>query len=162
MSFVKKEGSNNNQIGLSNCAEMLGINVDTESLHRALADCYVAAECLKKTYDPDVLKNYINECDSRYFERLLFKPYYITDKDSELFKVYQHNLTCPCCKSTIKPAKEYIVQNKAFKGAVRCKKCRKSFWVFIRAKKNYDDIAIKEHFIEMNKKRALKLFSKQR
>ncbi|MBQ9532313.1 MAG: exonuclease domain-containing protein [Eubacterium sp.] len=162
MAFIKREGENsNNQIGLSNCAELMVIDVDTEKLHRALADCYVALECFKKVYNADKLKTYIHECDSKYFERLLFKPYYITEPVTSLFDVYNYKLTCPVCKGTIDPAKEYIQQNKSFKGAVRCKKCRKNFWVFIRAKKTYDDVVIKEHFIQMNKKRANKLFRKK-
>ena len=161
MAFVKREGeNNNNQIGLSNCAELLEIDFDTESLHRALSDCYLAAECLKKVYSKDKLEPYIHQCDSSYFERLLFKPYYITDPTSELFNVYHYDLECPVCNNTIKPSKEYIIQNKAFKGAVKCKKCRRSYWVFIRAKKTYDDVSVKSHYIEMNKKRARKLFSK--
>ena len=161
MAFVHREGENsNNQIGLSNCAQLMDIEVDTEKLHRALADCYVALECFKKVFDYEKLKGYIRECDSKYFERLLFKPYYITEPVSNLFNVYEHSLTCPVCKGNIKPAKEYIQQNKSFKGGVKCRKCHKSFWVIIRAKKTYDDVIIKEHFIQMNKKRAKKLFMK--
>ncbi|MBR1763183.1 MAG: exonuclease domain-containing protein [Eubacterium sp.] len=161
MAFVKRDGENsNNQIGLSNCAELMGIEVDTESLHRALADCFVTVECFKKVFDSNKLKGYINECDSNYFERLLFKPYYITEPVSDLFDVYTHTMTCPVCKGKILPAKEYIVQNKSFKGAVKCKKCRRNFWAFIRVKKTYDDVVIKEHFIQMNKKRAKILFKK--
>ena len=160
MAFVKREENSNNQIGLSDCADKLGIDVDIEKLHRALSDCFVAAECFKKVFDADKLNGYIHICDSSYFERLLFKPYFITDPTSSLFNVYHYYLTCPVCKSTIKPASEYIVQNKSFKGAVKCRKCRRNFWVFIRAKKTYDDVLIKEHFIEMNKKRARKLFGK--
>ena len=162
MSFVRREGENgNNQISLSNCAELMNIEVDTEKLHRALADCYVSAQCFKKVFDEKKLKGYIHNCDSCYFERLLFKPYYLTDPTGELFNVYHHDLTCPVCKSTIKPAEEYTVQNKSFKGAVRCRRCRKSFWVFIRAKKTYDEVVIKEHYIEMNKKRARKLLRRE-
>ncbi|MBE6741758.1 MAG: exonuclease domain-containing protein [Ruminococcaceae bacterium] len=158
MAFVKKDESDNNQIGLSDCALKMGIEIDTEKLHRALSDCYVAAECFKKVYDAKKLSAYIHNCDANYFERLLFKPYYITEADSELFNVYKHDLTCPVCSGRIKPSSEYIIQNKAFKGAVRCRKCRKSFWVFIRAKKTYDDVIVKERFVEMNKKRARKIF----
>lgn len=158
MSFIKREGENsNNQISLSNCAESFGIEIDTQKLHRALSDCYVTAECFKKVYDYEKLKGYISLCDNKYFERLLFKPYYVTEPESSLFNIYQYELSCPECNGKIKPSKEYVVQNKAFKGAVKCRKCRKSFWVFIRVKKTYDDLLIKERFIEMNKKRARRI-----
>lgn len=159
MSFIVKDGNNaSNQISLAACADTFGVKADTEKFHRALSDCLVTAECFKKVYDKDRLSNYIKPCDSGFFERLLFKPYYITEADSELFNVYKHTLTCPVCDSEMKPSKEYIVQNKAFKGAVKCRKCRKTFWVFIRAKKTYDEVLIKEHFVEMNKKKSRKFW----
>ena len=161
MAFIKREGENkNNQIGLSNCAELMNIQTDTEKLHRALADCYVAADCFRKVYDKEKLSGYIHNCDSSYFERLLFKPYYITEPVSNLFDVYNYEMECPVCGAVIKPSKEYIVQNKSFKGAVKCRKCKRKFWAFIRVKKTYDDIIIKTHFIQMNKSRARKIFGK--
>ena len=158
MYFVKRsEEEKNNQIALAKCAEIFGVDVDTEKLHRALADCYVTAECFKKVYDKEKLATYIRKCDSTFFERLLYKPYFITDLQSNLFNVYDVELKCPECQRKMKSNGNYIVQNKSFKGSARCRRCHKTFWVFIRAKKNYDDIAVKTHYVEMNKKRARKL-----
>ena len=162
MSFIKRdEEHKNNQIALSKCAEEFGVEVDIEKLHRALADCYVTAECFKKVYDKDKLKSFISHCDSTFFERLLFKPFYITSFNSPHFDVHSYQLTCPNCGRNIKQSEQYTIQNKSFKGAVRCKKCHKTFWVFIRAKKLYDEVSVKTHFVEMNKKRARKLYSRK-
>ena len=155
MSFVESE--NNNQIALAKCAEEFGVEVDTEKLHRALADCYVTASCFSKVYDKNKLSGFINDCDITFFDRLLFKPYYITEPESDEFNVYEYQIKCPDCGKKLKVGDNFVMQNKAFKGAVRCRRCRKSFWVFIRAKKTFDDVIVKTRFVEMNKKRARKL-----
>ena len=158
MSFIHRaEGENNNQISLAHCAEMFGIEVDTESLHRALADCYVTAECLKKVFDEKKIKKYIRVCDDNFFDRLFFKPFYITQTVYGRFDVFDVELTCPACGARIPAPKSYDIQNKAFKGAVRCRECHKPYWVFVRAKKLYDDVAVKTTFVEMNSKRARRI-----
>jgi len=163
MSFIhRKEGEAQNQISLANCAELFDIEVDTESLHRALADCYVTAECLRTVYDEEKIKRYIKLCDDSFFERLFFKPFYITQHVYGRFDVYDVPLTCPACGEALSAPRTYEVQNKSFKGAVKCKACGKPYWVFIRAKKLYDDIAIKKAYVEMNKKRARKLTAPNR
>lgn len=158
MQFVERdEEHKNNQIALSKCAECFGVEVDIEKLHRALADCYVTAECFKKVYDRKKLEKFIRHCDSTFFERLLFKPYYITDFKTKDFDVYETKLECPVCSRKMKLSGKYIVQNKSFKGAARCRRCHKTYWVFVRAKKNYDNVAVKTRYVEMNKKRARKI-----
>jgi len=159
MSFIERdEEHKNNQIALSKCAEQFGVEVDVEKLHRALADCYVTAECFKRVYNSEKLSKFISHCDSSFFERLLFKPYYITTFDSPAYNVKKQELFCPRCGKSVKNPEEFEIQNKSFKGAVRCRKCHKSYWVFIRAKKTYDNVVVKTHFVEMNYKRARKLF----
>ena len=158
MSFIHRpEGEKNNQISLTNCAEMFDIDVDTDKLHRALTDCYVTAECLKKVFDEEKIKNYIHPCDDTFFDRLFFKPFYITQHVYGDFNIKKIMLTCPNCSAALPAPKKYVVQNKSFKGATRCKECHKAYWVFTRAKKLYDDVALKTTYVEMNKKRAKKI-----
>lgn len=158
MSFISKEDNpNNNQVALERCAELFGIEIDTEALHRALTDCYVTAECLKKVYKKEKLQPYIHQCDSKYFERLLFKPYYITEEHTGNFDIDDTELFCPKCGGIMDLPEEFEMLNKSFKGATKCNYCMKPYWVFIRAKKNYDNVFVKVGYVEMNKKRARKL-----
>ncbi|MBQ9228295.1 MAG: exonuclease domain-containing protein [Eubacterium sp.] len=158
MSFIHREpGEANNQISLAHCAEMFDIEVDTEALHRALADCYVTAECLRKVYDREKLERYIKPCDKHFFERLFFKPFYITQPLYGRFDVYDVPVKCPRCGAEMPTPKTYEVQNKSFKGATTCPECTKSYWMFIRAKKLYDDIAVKTTYVEMNSKKARRM-----
>lgn len=158
MSFVPSEqNENNNQIGLSRCAEMFGIEVDVDSLHRALSDCYVTAECVKKVFDKNALNGFVSKCDRAFFERLLFKPYLITDVNSNEFNIFDIELMCPRCNGDLLFASEIEIRNKAFTFACKCSECNRKYWGTVRAKKLYDGIQISRRFVEMNKKKARKI-----
>lgn len=144
----------NNQISLSNCAERFNIVVDENNLHRALEDCYLSAECVKKVFDKNEFDKYIIHCDSNFFEKLIYKPFVITNPVSQYYNVYNEQLVCPFCKSNLKIIKGYEIVNKSFRNICECKECKKKFWVTIRAKKNYDDVSVSKRINVMNKKRA--------
>jgi len=151
MQFV--ECHNGNQISLSACAELFDIDIDSLSLHRALEDCYVEALCFKKVYDKEKLEKYIHKCDISFFERLIFKPYSIKPNNKN-FDVNTVELFCPECNEKLKVLGEYEYNNNTFRGAGQCEKCKKKFWIFIRAKQNYDCISVNKRLVEINKKRA--------
>ena len=50
------------QLGLMNCAEMLGIKSDEDELHRASTDALLSLECLSKTYNKEEFWDYV--CDA--------------------------------------------------------------------------------------------------
>lgn len=151
MQFVDSE--NGNQISLSRCAEMLDIDLSNQNLHRALEDCFAEAYCFKKVFDREKFSRYVKRCDRAFFERMVFKPYHLSPKDSE-FDINKIELTCPECNGVITPLMEYEYSNKAFKTAGRCRKCGIKLWVFVRAKKTYDGIVVSKRFTPINKKRA--------
>lgn len=150
-------GHNGNQISLQNCAMEFNIDIDTSNLHRALEDCYVTAYCFKKVFDKERFFEYIQNCDDSFFERLVFKPYYIRSLESDLFDVYKVSLKCPECEGEVIPVNKYIIENGCFKNAGKCVKCNKKFWVFVRAKKTYDNIIVNQRLVRINKKRAKKI-----
>lgn len=155
MSFIERE--NNNQISLADCGETFGIEIDVDKLHRALTDCYLTAECLKKVFDKDKLQNYIHDCDSSFFERLIYKPYLIVKPVTQLFDVYKQELLCPVCKSQMVRLKDFECVNKSFRCPAKCKKCGKTYWTTVRAKKTYDTVEVNQRSIEMNRKKAKRI-----
>lgn len=151
-SFIPDLGSN--QISLAHCAECFDITANEENLHRALEDCYLSAKCFQKVFDKKKLEPYIRECDSSFFERLIYKPFIITTPVSPQFNVYDEKLLCPICKNELKVLKKYDVVNKSFRTISECKTCKRKFWVYIRAKMNYDGAAVSKRICVMNRKRA--------
>lgn len=145
------------QIGLAKCAEMLDISVDTEALHRALADCYLTVECLNAVFDEARLKKHIKVCDRSFFERLIFKPYLVTEPKSDVFDLNSEDVFCPICKSKMDKLSKPTILNKSFCIPTNCKKCNKKFWTYIRAKVTYDGVEVYKRSVKMNKKRAKKI-----
>lgn len=156
MSFIENE-ENKNQIALSKCAEIFEINVDPEKLHRALFDCYVTAECIKKVYDREKLKDYITDCDCAFFNRLMYKPWFITEAKTENFDLECVDVFCPECNSKLNIIRRFGNINNTFKNIGKCKKCKIKYWVYIRAKKTYDDVLVSAHCVKMNSKRAKRI-----
>lgn len=152
MQFISDH--NGRQISLSNCAERFEIEVDTSTLHRALEDCILTACCVKKVFDKDKFAKYISNCDISFFERLVFKPYFIKPDDSERFNVNSVKLFCPVCNGEVELLDAYTYNNNTFRNAGMCKCCRRKFWVFVRAKQMYDDIAVSSRLVPINKKKA--------
>lgn len=145
---------NADQISLSHCAERLNISVEEENMHRALEDCYVAAECFKKLFRKNAVMKLTSVCDDDFFGRLAFKPYIITNPVSEFYNLYKDNFSCPLCGRSIKMVSDPELVNNSFKFVCSCKKCNKKFWIFVRVKKTYDGVSINKRIIPMNKIRA--------
>ncbi len=151
-SFI--ETADSNQISLSHCAAAFDIDLSEENLHRALEDCYLAAECLRCVYDKSRLSEYIIECDAAFFERLVFKPYYLTKTITDEFNVYEQELRCLFCNSKLRVLTDYESINKSFRVVCECKKCKRKFWAFIRARVTYDGVVVTKKINIMNSKRA--------
>lgn len=142
-----------NQISLAACAEALDINVEEDKLHRALTDCYITAYCFRKLFDKDKFDKYVTECDSSFFERLVYKPYFIKPGSDE-FDVNTVSLECPFCNGNVKLLKPYEFANNSYRSAGECEKCAKKLWITIRAKRTYDDVIVSKRLVQINKKRA--------
>lgn len=142
-----------NQISLAACAQALDINVEEDKLHRALTDCYVTAYCFKKLFDREKFSKYIVNCDSKFYERLVYKPYFIKPGSDE-FDVNTVNLECPICFGKVNLINPYEFSNNSFRSVGICEKCKKKLWVTVRAKRTYDDIIVSKRLVQINKKRA--------
>ncbi len=145
-------GKGSNQISLATCAQKLEIEINENKLHRALTDCYVTAFCVKKLFDYKKFMTFVSECDKSFFERLIFKPYFI-DNNYEGFDIKSVELVCPMCGGRVKPLKAYQFNYNSFKNAGQCLKCKNKFWITIRAKKNYDNIKVSQCLVQISKKR---------
>lgn len=142
-----------NQISLSACAKELEIDIQDDKLHRALTDCYITAFCFRKLYDSSAFKKFVNECDEHFFERLVYKPYFLTPQSSE-FDINGVDLICPNCNGEVKVINPFEFSNNSFRTVGVCSKCGKKLWVTVRAKRTYDDIIISKRLVPINKKRA--------
>ena len=127
MQFINDH--NGSQISLSRCAEKFGVDVDTAKFHRALEDCFVTAYCLKKVFDKDKFSKFIVKCDAGFFERLVFKSYFINKPVYGDFDVNKVELKCPACSGSVSPFGKYEFNNN-------------------------DELIVTQRLVAINKKRA--------
>lgn len=145
----KMQVSNSHQIGLSAAAETLGIDEDGYSLHRAMDDSILSAECFRKTYSPDVVEKYHLVCDKSFYDRLSFKAYVISDLDDE--RVDKKKLVCRCdvCGARTKQEKPWTFTNRAFRAFSYCEHCDRKLRHTVRFKQYYDHLTVKSRTVEV-------------
>lgn len=161
MHFLENNASHN-QISLAHCATSFDITVEEEQLHRALEDCYVAAKCFRKVFDPELFAEYICDCTGDYFERLVYKPYYISSPVVRGFDLKQETFVCPKCSEPLEILKPFEFYNNTFRNYGVCPACHTKYWVTLRAKQMYDHVMITKKVLPMNRKRAKRLEQAER
>lgn len=117
------EGS---QMSLSAAAEQLGIDCESDELHRAVYDAIITARCFKDTYNGG-LEEYIRPADDDFYGKIMFKNKSITRLDSDLFSMSDLMIKCPDCGRYLKRMECFKRRNKAFVSLYRCNPCGKEF-----------------------------------
>ncbi len=131
------------QIGLSAAAEMLGIRTDNMELHRALDDSRLALKCLKKLYDTEKLNASVKDASkAEFFERLVFKPFYIRDIHNPLVDKSIMKLNCPQCGRRAVRKTPWEAKSRYFRAEFMCRKCEYEFYGRVKYKMNYDGLEI--------------------
>ena len=144
-----------NQISLSAAAELGGVSFDEIAAHRALGDCLVCAALLRKYFDEGELKRYI--CDTTrpdYYERLNFKPYYITDLHHPAIERTQLRFNCDVCGAPAKRVAKWSVRNNFLRADFACPQCKRRFNGRVRFKKTYDSVIVSKRICTADAERA--------
>lgn len=141
--------SSGQQLGLSAAAEKLGIDPDDFPHHRALDDSRLSVACLQKVFDAEKLAKYTRRCDSRFYARLAFKPYYISDMHNPLVDPEIFKCVCDVCGGKVKKEKNWKVCNHSFRAVFYCKHCDRRFRVSIRYKQLYDRLDVRKTYTEV-------------
>ena len=144
------------QLGLSACAERLGISFDDTSLHRAYNDAELSALCFKELYDEELLNACAYQCDDRFFERITFKNYNICDLKHPEVDKKQMYFVCPICGKRALRRSKWKLKNKTFRANFRCLRCRKDFEGRIIFKKHYDGVSVNKKTVELPVKEKAK------
>ena len=130
------------QMGLSACAEQLGLSFEDNSLHRAYNDAELTAACFKALYDEELLRQYINVCDDDFYGRIAFKNYNICDlKDPGVDKREMY-FNCDRCGRRAFRRSKWRLKNKSFRAYFRCLMCRRDFEGRIVFKRCYDHVEV--------------------
>lgn len=137
------------QLGLSTCAEMLGITFEDNNLHRAYNDAELTAECFKALYDEELLQQFIYSCDDDFYRRISFKNYNICDlKDVNVDKREMY-FNCETCGRRALRRSKWRLKNRSFRANFRCLRCHKDFEGRISFKQCYDHVNVSKKTAEI-------------
>ncbi len=137
------------QIGLSRAAELLGIDADAYSHHRALADSELSAECFRKVFDFDDLQEYVQTCGTDFYAKLAFKPHPISNIRNPLIDKKQLAYQCPKCGVNAVRRTEWKYSNRFFRAVFECPTCHTQTKVSVRFMRMYDHIDVKKTAAEI-------------
>ncbi len=138
-----------NQISLSNAAALFDIEVADESLHHALDDSYLAAAILRKCYCKERFDDFIiNTNDNNFYERLMFKPRYISDFKHPMIDKSKLQISCCKCKNHAKRVSPWKFKRPWFHARFFCICCDANFKAAVCFKQYFDHVEIKKKVFE--------------
>ena len=132
------------QVGLSTAAQLLGIDDDAFSHHRALDDSLLTAEIFRKIYDPQTFPAQIRPCTRDFYGRLSFKPYIIGNINNPLVDKTKLCCTCETCGRRARQLTEWRFVSRHFRALFYCPECNQKIKVGVSFKKLYDRVEVKK------------------
>ncbi len=133
------------QISLAAAAEALGIKTEGLYMHTAKDDSIVCAELLKKYYNEERFNRLIKDTSkNNFFERLAYRPVYITDLEDECIDKKELEIYCDNCGQKATQKSNWKRTNRCFVAGFYCEKCHKNFCCRISFRKNYDGVTVKK------------------
>lgn len=132
------------QVGLSAAAQLLGIDEEAYSHHRALDDSLLTAEVFRKIYDPQSFPAFIHPCSRDFYGRLSFKPYVIGNINNPLVDKSKLTYICETCGQPAKRLTEWRFVSRHFRALFYCPHCDQKVKVGVSFKKMYDRVEVKK------------------
>ena len=143
-----------NQIGLGRFAEMIGVKFSEEEQHRAAADAYLSLKNLKKVIGGYPLEKCVMDaaCEE-FYDRMLFKNFFITDISSPEIDHEQLKFFCEQCGNQARRVKRWKLRNKNFNADFYCKNCDEKFTGRVSFKKRFDGIKVNKRIVPKTEKK---------
>lgn len=132
------------QVGLSAAAQLLGIDEEEFSHHRALDDSLLTAEVFRKIFDPETFPAFIRPCSREFYGRLSFKPYVIGNINNPLVDKSKLTYICETCGQPAKRLTEWRFVSRHFRALFYCPHCDQKVKVGVSFKKLYDRVEVKK------------------
>ena len=137
------------QMGLSTCAELLGIGFDGDNLHRALTDAELTSLCFQKLFSSERFGDFVMPCDDEFYKRITFKNYNIYDYRDPRIDRRELYFVCDRCGHKAWRKAKWTVKNKSFRAPFRCRRCKRDFEGRIVFKQCYDHVQISRKAVDL-------------
>ena len=137
------------QMGLSACAERLGIGFDGDTLHRALTDAELTSLCFQKLYREELFRGCVISCGSDFYRRITFKNYNLCDMRAPGVDRKEFNFVCDRCGRKARRKSRWVVKNKSFRARFRCRHCKRDFEGRLSFKQCYDHVRVFRRAVDL-------------
>lgn len=141
---IKNDLPKSKQIGLFNAAELVGVDVEKFSHHRALDDSMITAECMRKVFAKDDFFEHVVKCDENFYGKLQFKPHAIGNINHPLVDKSLLDFKCDKCGSQGELVTDWRYSNQFFRAVYHCPVCDYNVRVAVRFKKYFDRLETKK------------------
>lgn len=140
----------NSQISLEKAAQFLNINTEEFKLHTAFDDSMLSSKIFYETYNrKEFNKVVIDTTNPKFYERLTFKSYTVSDIDSPLISKKHLCFRCENCNIRAKRVTNWKFKNRWFKAIFKCTKCSQKFEGRVSFKKTFDSLSVKKKILPL-------------
>lgn len=136
VTHILAEGGNN-QIGVKNAADKLGIDYEESKLHDALVDAEISGKVFAGIYDSEKIKKYIVDASVKSTS---FKDVPITDLNSKLIDKSVFKIRCPECGRAIRKHFTWKLSGNKFVSCQSCRRCKKRYICSVEILKSYGNV----------------------
>lgn len=136
------------QMGLSTCAELLGLSSQGLELHRAYDDAVFSLKCLEKLYDIDKLREFIEIANDEFYRKITFKNTVIYDIRNPLIDKKEFYVCCDKCGKKAHRKTKWVTKNRSFRAQFKCYKCKCNFEGRVTFRLKYDGITVDRRIVE--------------
>ena len=136
VTHILAEGGNN-QIGVKNAADKLGIDYEESKLHDALVDAEISGRVFTRIYDSEKIKKYIVDASVKSTS---FKDVPITDLNSKLIDKSVFKIRCPECGRAIRKHFTWKLSGNKFVSCQSCRRCKKRYICSVEILKSYGNV----------------------
>lgn len=145
----------NQQASLAHAAESLNIDPEKYALHRALDDSLLSADCFRSIFSGEKVREMSQRCDERFYQKLLFKPYIISDWENPAIDKSVLNCTCDRCGGKMQRVTQWKFFNSAFHAVFYCRTCSRKLDFSARFKQYFDRVDVKTRVTEFKRKKQV-------
>ncbi len=131
------------QVGLSAAGEMLGLDINDYTFHRALGDSRFTADIFRLLHNPEDFSDYVKVCTPDFYAELEYKPRLISDIHHPLVDPAKLYYICRRCGRPGKQLTEWRFASRGFQAMFRCEHCGQVVKANVAFKKLYSAIEIR-------------------
>lgn len=138
------------QLGLNHAAEILHVDVSQLKHHRALGDSLITLEILKRIYNKQTARKFVQDAlNPEFYRKMTFRTRFICDIEHPEVKKELKSFECEKCGGDCQRNSKWLMRNKKFVANFSCKNCGYVFSGRVQFKQKYEGITVTKKSIPL-------------